>query len=139
MVTSRMRDIHDTFVDERSELLRSLVVHGAHPGQAQVSDIFSVYLIERAVSVMVVGPMDHQPVRRVRIEQHCVGHGNEVLRPLLRLEGRKKTEDHDKQRRRYSSIRLPSYHLALSLGSETYGLDADPTAGWQGVQSGFRR
>ena len=86
VIAAGVRDVHDSVVDERSELLRPLV-HGPHPGQLQIANVAPVDLVERTVRLVVVGPMDHQPISGVGVPQHRVGNGDVVLRyAALRLE-----------------------------------------------------
>ena len=55
------------------------VLHGPTPHQPQVVDVLRGDLIQRAEGVGLVIAPDHEPVGRIRIAQHGVGHRHIVL------------------------------------------------------------
>ena len=79
VIVARMGDVEDAVIDERPNLLRSLI-HRIHPGEAQLRDVVAGDLIERAERLEVVGAVYHQPVRRVGVAQHRVGDRDEIRR-----------------------------------------------------------
>ena len=57
------------------------------PGHLQILDVVLVDLVERAVAPAVIGAPPHQPVGRIGLEQHRIGHRLEVRhRGVLRGE-----------------------------------------------------
>ena len=75
----RVVEIHDAVVHERARFVALAFVHRPDPRQLQLLDVVACDLGQRAVAPALVVAPRHQPVARIRIAQHLVGHGNVVL------------------------------------------------------------
>ena len=78
VVVARLGDVHHAVVDQRPDLLRPLL-HRAHPGEPELSDVVAVDLIQRAEGLEVVGAVRHQPVGGIRVAEHLVRDRHEFL------------------------------------------------------------
>ena len=72
-----MCEIHNPPTNERRGLVGPLV-HCPSPGQSQVSYVFTVDLIKRAISLAIQGPPIHQPIPRVGAHQLLISYWTEV-------------------------------------------------------------
>ena len=70
-------EIHDSPTNERCRLVSPLV-HRPHPGQSQVGYVFTVDLIEWAISLAVEGSPIHQPIPRVGVHQLLISYWTEI-------------------------------------------------------------
>ena len=77
-VVARLDQEHDAVVDERRGLLQALR-HGPRPGEAQVTDISGVDLVEGAVTPVVVAAPPHQPVVPRGVDEHLLGDRRVVV------------------------------------------------------------
>ena len=71
-------EIHRPVVDERGGLIGAAVAHRPHPGELQLIDVVGRDLRQRAVARRAVVVPQHEPVVRLRIAQHLIGHRHEV-------------------------------------------------------------
>ena len=99
---ARVRHVHHPVVDHRGPLLQPRP-QGPRPHHADVAHVAAVDLVEGAVAQGVEGAPPHQPVVGVRVLQHGVGDGNEVVRGLgvdggRQPERRQQTEDDEERR-----------------------------------------
>ena len=73
----RIRDVQDAVVGQRRRLGAS-IGHGPRPLHPDPPNVLPRDLVERAVAPGVEGAAEAEPVFRLRVLQHRVGHGNEV-------------------------------------------------------------
>ena len=75
---ARIGQVHDAVVNERRRLIHA-VRHRPRPHQAQIAHVPGVDLVERAVTLAVVGAPEHQPVAWGRVEEHLRGDRFETV------------------------------------------------------------
>ena len=77
-----IRHVHHALVHERGPLLQTPIAQRPCPHHAQITDVVSRNLVERAVSPPIESATPHQPVFRCRILQRDIRHWNERVSPL---------------------------------------------------------
>ena len=100
--------VHDPVVDEWSRLLHSRR-KSQRPGQRESGDVVAVDLVEWTEALLIVGAVDHEPIRRIGILQHLVGDGLEVADLAERRRRGRPNGDDDQSRDRAHDLPLASY------------------------------
>ena len=93
---ARRDNIHHALTDDRGQFLRALR-KATDPGHTQLADIGAVDFFERANPLLVIGAVEHQPVRRIGIGKNLLGHCAE-LGGLGRASDRKSTYRENEKR-----------------------------------------
>ena len=75
-----MTKVEDAIIDNRLRLRTSPIrVQRVRPSKLQRMYIAAINLIKWTIAPTLVGPTPHQPIRRIRIIQHCLCNWNIVL------------------------------------------------------------
>ena len=130
-----IRDVQHPVVHQGGRLLRPRPQRPA-PDQPQLADVAGVDLIQGAVRLTVEGAPPAQPVGRVRVLQHRVGHRRVVLD--LRRRGRGGEHDGDQRRSERESTGHGTSLSRKPRGSAR-GNDAESRQGWLSGKRSRRR
>ena len=75
---ARFDQEHDAVVDDRRRFLHT-ARESQHPGEREFGDVAAVDPVERTEPLLIESAVDHEPVRGIRIQQHLVRDGIEVI------------------------------------------------------------
>jgi hypothetical protein len=97
--------------------------HATFPSQAKLRHILLVDLSQRAESLRVVRPAEHEPIAGTRILEHVLRHRSEALQ-LRECEGSDENEYEDKED---SAAHAVQYKPRNSISPQP-SANADPTS-----------
>ena len=78
---ARFHQIHHAVMDDRNGFAGA-GAQAARPRHAQLADVGAGHLLERAEALRVVSAAVHQPVVRAGMQEHVLGHRNEIFHHL---------------------------------------------------------